>query len=151
MCDNKLLASALGALAKALELAEREDSNHSALDGAAGGPGFMDLADAHYDAARRRFGCLGMNVMSAQCYVLSGIYMMYRLQPVHASRDFTTASITYLLHRRRREADLTQRGIDVADIEYTPCEERIFWTCVLMERSVCSSYDEETLHNSLAD
>lgn len=91
-------------------------------------------ADGYYDAARRRFGLLSTNVEAAQCHVLSGIYLLYKLQPLQAGFEFQLASTTYLRHRSGREAISRLTGDCSKYPEYTPSEQRIFWTCLHLER-----------------
>ena len=58
---------------------------------------------------------------------------MHRLQPVQSWQSFTTASVSYLLHHSRREAEARRRGISLDAMEYTPCEQPIFCTCSILE------------------
>lgn len=91
-------------------------------------------ADGYYDAARRRFGLLSTNVEAAQCHVLSGMYLLYKLQPLQAGFEFQLASTTYLRHRSGRDAMLRLKSDAAGHAEYTPSEQRVFWTCLHLER-----------------
>lgn len=95
-------------------------------------------AEAYYFAARRRFGLLDPHILSTQCYVLSGLYWIYKLRPSQAVQDFTKASILYMNHRKRREATTRSQSQRWANcMRYTSNERRTYFTCVRLERYKC--------------
>ncbi|KAM0720454.1 hypothetical protein Q7P37_004590 [Cladosporium fusiforme] len=135
-----LLACALGSITTPFDPEIR--SAHDLRDTVpAPAPTDWVTADGYHDAARRRFGLLSSNVEAAQCHVLSGIYFLYKLQPLQAGFEFQLASTTYLRHRSGREALLRLKGDSARHPEYSPGEQRIFWTCLHLESQLLSEID----------
>ncbi|KAF3035181.1 hypothetical protein E8E11_002579 [Didymella keratinophila] len=126
-----LLTAALGAIARPLEASTEGSmlSMQKEEDWA--------TADAYYFAARRRFGLLDPHILSSQCYVLSGLYWIYKLRPSQAGQDFTRASILYMNHRKRREATMRSQSQRWANcMRYTSNERRTYFTCVRLESEI---------------
>ncbi|KAJ4990209.1 fungal specific transcription factor domain-containing protein [Stagonosporopsis vannaccii] len=123
-----LLAAALGVISKSLS------SSAALASQACQDTKVWATADAYYHAARIRFGLLDPNIISAQCYVLSGLYWIYRLRPLQAGQDFARAGVMYMNHRKHREALTRSEGQQI--MEYTSNERRTYWTCVRLESEI---------------
>ncbi|KAF1922687.1 uncharacterized protein M421DRAFT_350517 [Didymella exigua CBS 183.55] len=123
-----LLAAALGVVAKPLGAAVPSSNSSHRKDAD------WATAETYYYAARRRFGLLDPHITSTQCYVLSGLYWIYKLRPSRAGQNFTRASIMYMNHRKHREAVArSQRQQWATCLKYTSNERRTYFTCVRLE------------------
>ncbi|KAK6379238.1 hypothetical protein LTS17_006156 [Exophiala oligosperma] len=87
----------------------------------------IQVAERYYEIARRRFGLLRQTLITVQCYVLSGIYLMYTLQPFKGWNEFLQAFINLDMYLSRQKAaahgsNNSQRS------DTTRVEQRLYWT-----------------------
>ncbi|PVH79103.1 hypothetical protein DL98DRAFT_461561 [Cadophora sp. DSE1049] len=129
-----LLACALGAVARpfnpSLEigLLSGRTSLHDTSD-------LLQTSDVFYQVARKRIGLLDPSIMASQCYMLSGIYLMYTLHPLEAWLAFHQAGSTYSLYLKGQAALQERRN----NMERSPLqserqlEQRLYWTILKSE------------------
>lgn len=84
-----------------------------------------DTAKNYYNAARKRIGLLGYSILTAQCYLLSGIFEAYCLQPLRAWASFKEACITIQIY-------LKTRGRHGGSFDES-LERRLYWSCLKSE------------------
>ncbi|OAL28488.1 hypothetical protein AYO20_09436 [Fonsecaea nubica] len=90
------------------------------------------ISSRFYELARRRIGCLKQTVIASQCYLLSGIYLMYSLQPLRAWNEFLQASVNYDMYLRRQK----NLPLDISSPQNSDTrrvEQRLYWTCFKSE------------------
>lgn len=116
----KFLACALGCLAGPLRYddrsAERDDHAES----------LHATGEQFYQKALESLSLPGDRILTTQCWFLSGVYQMYKLNAARAWIDFSRASAILSLHLRHREAAV---GNYSNGGHLDPAELSLYWTC----------------------
>ncbi|RDK44416.1 hypothetical protein M752DRAFT_231354 [Aspergillus phoenicis ATCC 13157] len=116
----KFLACALGCLAGPLRYddlsVERDDHAES----------LHTTGEQFYRKALESISLPGDRILTAQCWFLSGVYQMYKLNAARAWMDFSRASAALSLHLRHREAAVCK---DSNGGHLEPAELSLYWTC----------------------
>lgn len=102
-----------------------------------------NIAEAYYQLARKRLGLLDGSLMACQCYLLSGIYLMYSIQPIQAWSAFHNAASTYSLYLKGK-AGLWEGNDAPASTSKSSerrLEQRLYWTCLKSECEIRSELD----------
>lgn len=94
----------------------------------------LNLASLYYGMARKRIGLLDGTIIRAQCFFLSGVFLMYALRPLEAWQNFLQASSTYHVYLRCR-ASATNGDLNSYN-RTRKLEQRLFWSCFKSEWSV---------------
>ncbi|KAI2823563.1 transcriptional regulator family: Fungal Specific TF [Aspergillus niger] len=114
------LACALGCLAGPLRYddlsVERDDHAESR----------HTTGEQFYRKALESISLPGDRILTAQCWFLSGVYQMYKLNAARAWMDFSRASAALSLHLRHREAAVCK---DSNGGHLEPAELSLYWTC----------------------
>ncbi|GLA66474.1 hypothetical protein AtubIFM54640_009052 [Aspergillus tubingensis] len=114
------LACALGCLAGPLRYddrsAERDDHAES----------LHATGEQFYQKALESLSLPGDRILTTQCWFLSGVYQMYKLNAARAWIDFSRASAILSLHMRHREAAV---GNYSNGGHLDPAELSLYWTC----------------------
>ncbi|KAI3006445.1 transcriptional regulator family: Fungal Specific TF [Aspergillus niger] len=114
------LACALGCLAGPLRYddlsVERDDHAES----------LHTTGEQFYRKALESISLPGDRILTAQCWFLSGVYQMYKLNAARAWMDFSRASAALSLHLRHREAAVCK---DSNGGHLEPAELSLYWTC----------------------
>ncbi|KAI2829817.1 transcriptional regulator family: Fungal Specific TF [Aspergillus niger] len=79
-----------------------------------------------YRKALESISLPGDRILTAQCWFLSGVYQMYKLNAARAWMDFSRASAALSLHLRHREAAVCK---DSNGGHLEPAELSLYWTC----------------------
>ncbi|PYH39201.1 uncharacterized protein BO87DRAFT_403140 [Aspergillus neoniger CBS 115656] len=79
-----------------------------------------------YQKALERLSLPGDRILTTQCWFLSGVYQMYKLNAARAWMDFSRASAILSLHLRHREAAVGKYS-NGGHLE--PAELGLYWTC----------------------
>ncbi|PYI11619.1 hypothetical protein BO78DRAFT_466203 [Aspergillus sclerotiicarbonarius CBS 121057] len=94
----------------------------------------------YFTGAQKRFGLLWTQsrVKHAQGYFLAGVYLMYSMRPWQALESFSFASNACLTHMMAARVERKIRtdgadGLECSENEFTPCEQRIYWSCMKSE------------------
>lgn len=92
-------------------------------------------AELYHQLALKRFGILRCSLIKSQCHMLSGIYLMYTIQPIRAWIDFQQASSNYLMCVKSQMAWKLGGTVDVAGgwSESRRLEQSLYWTCFKTE------------------
>ena len=96
----------------------------------------LDLSAYYYSIARKRIGLLGSSIIRSQCYLLSGIYLMYTLRPMEAWQNFLQASTTYYIYLqgRMRGGNDDGDGAEGRRASRTRrLEQSLYWSCFKSE------------------
>ncbi|KAH6879479.1 hypothetical protein B0T10DRAFT_520121 [Thelonectria olida] len=110
----------------------------------------LQIGQAYYNLARRRFGLLEVGILSSQCYFLAGVYNMYIMRPLTAWSQFQSATKSYYLYLQCQAKQYSQPTVDSAECsKRRSVEQRLYWSCY---KSECELRAEINLPNSsLAD
>lgn len=99
--------------------------------------------DAYYTAAQKRLGLVEPGIAAGQCYMLSGIYLMYTVQPLRAWSSFHQAGSAYSLYLRCQAAS----RISTSGRPMPPTttvrrfEQRLYWTVLKSECEMRAELD----------
>lgn len=94
----------------------------------------LQLSAYYYSLARKRIGLLGSTIIRSQCYLLSGVYLMYALRPLEAWHNFVQASTTYYTYLQGRMRSAASHGGDGVQVSRTRrLEQRLYWSCFKSE------------------
>ncbi|KAL6412655.1 hypothetical protein AUP68_03860 [Ilyonectria robusta] len=93
----------------------------------------LQLSAYYYSLARKRIGLLGSTIIRSQCYLLSGVYLMYALRPLEAWHDFVQASTTYYTYLQGRMRSAASHGDGVQVSRTRRLEQRLYWSCFKSE------------------
>lgn len=134
LMSAQLLACALGSIAKPFSESLYNASTH-ALDGTSSSTSNsrrdLEVAEGYYGLARKRIGLLGNTIIRSQCYLLSGVYLMYAMRPLEAWQNFVQASTTYYIYLKSR---MHKNSLDGQQINRTRrLEQRLYWSCFKSE------------------
>ncbi|KAH7163484.1 hypothetical protein B0J13DRAFT_538669 [Dactylonectria estremocensis] len=94
--------------------------------------------EAYYHSARRRFGLLDRSMAACQCYLLSGIYLMYTIRPLQAWQSFNQASTVYLVYLKShgRFGSEGNQWNDTQTLSLRSLEQRLYWSCLKSESEI---------------
>ncbi|PYH84782.1 hypothetical protein BO82DRAFT_389805 [Aspergillus uvarum CBS 121591] len=129
-----LLACALGAIASPYDARTGPLEQH-----APDPPHFVDsdrvAAENYYRLARRRLGLLDRSLVAAQCFLLSGIYLMYIIRPLDAQSHFHQAASIYATRVKGQVALQRRGGVHGPMLEPANrrLEQSLYWTCFKSE------------------
>ncbi|KAL3450803.1 hypothetical protein BJX65DRAFT_270142 [Aspergillus insuetus] len=92
-------------------------------------------AENYYQLACRRLGLLQRSVTASQCYLLSGIFLMYTMRPLDAQSHFYQASSIYATYLKGQLALQQRRGLDDQPLgsDNRRLEQCLYWTCFKSE------------------
>lgn len=105
----------------------------------------LEVGHAYYNAACRRLGLLGSDLLAPQCHFLAGIYLMYILQPLQAWSQFRLASQAYHIYREMQKFQKSEGEEWITQSRSRRLEQRIYWSCYKAE---CELRVELELPNS---
>lgn len=109
----------------------------------------LSVGDAYYNAACRRLGLLGSDLLAPQCYFLAGVYLMYNLKPLQAWSQFRRASQAYHIYWEIRKFEKPKSAECTEKLQASRLGQRLYWSCYKTE---CEFRVELDLPNStLAD
>ncbi|KAB8223914.1 hypothetical protein BDV33DRAFT_199960 [Aspergillus novoparasiticus] len=93
------------------------------------------VAKNYYQLACRRLGLLDRSLLASQCYLLSGIYLMYTIRPLEARFHFYQASSIYAIYLKGQVALQQRRELDgqLLGSANRRLEQRLYWTCFKSE------------------
>lgn len=91
----------------------------------------LQIAEQYYRLARKRIGLLGSTIIRSQCYLLSGVYLMYALRPLEAWQNFLQASTTYHIYLKGRMQQVEQEKQLLSKTRRM--EQRLYWSCFKSE------------------
>ncbi|KAE8366861.1 hypothetical protein BDV27DRAFT_155495 [Aspergillus caelatus] len=93
------------------------------------------VAKNSYQLACRRLSLLGRSLLASQCYLLSGIYLMYTIRPLEARFHFHQASSIYAIYLKGQVALQQRRELDgqLLGSANRRLEQRLYWTCFKWE------------------
>lgn len=122
-----LLACALGAISHAFtpEDFDSDEQIHLLIEKSS-----KHLAEAYFDAARKRLGLLLPSLLTIQCFFFSGVYEMYCIRPLNAWFSFHQASVQFKVYLSA-----------IPHLDETPymsalnrrLEKRLYWSCMQSE------------------
>ncbi|GLA90175.1 hypothetical protein AtubIFM56815_005738 [Aspergillus tubingensis] len=129
------LACALGCLASPLQYdyrsAERDDHAES----------LRATGEQFYQKALERLSLPGDRILTTQCWFLSGVYQMYKLNAARAWMDFSRASAILSLHLRHKEAAVVRMvGANICDLSSDLRAELNIPDSILCEFNVSDGY-----------
>lgn len=101
------------------------------------------MAEAYFQAARKRIGLLETGIVTSQCHMLTGIYFFYIMRPLQGWSAIHQAGSTLSLYLKSRAA--SQSWIDspqhAHDLSERHLEQRIYWTVLKSECEVRTELD----------
>ncbi|KAL2840406.1 hypothetical protein BJY01DRAFT_236758 [Aspergillus pseudoustus] len=133
-----LLACALGAIATPFD--HRTGTVQQPDPGIQSDPA---TAENFYQLACRRLGLLDQSAIAAQCYLLSGIYLMYTMRPLQAQSRFFQASSIYAIYLKGQVAVQQQMGLEDDPLQSINLrlEQCLYWTCFKSECEIRQEFD----------
>ena len=102
-------------------------------------------AEAYYEAAQRRLGCLGTSLVDIQCFYFASLFEKFAFRPLQAWMHLQQAATRLRLHHMQRlgeEKRLRGSGREEYDLDSSPStisyhfEQRAFWSIHKAERYV---------------
>lgn len=106
-----------------------------------------EAAEVYYEAARRRFGCLGMSLIDIQCFYYASLYERFAFRPLQAWTYLQQAGTRLRVHHmerngRRQGSNLNDHDVQCAETRVSTLsyhfEQRAFWSIHKTERYVRS-------------
>lgn len=104
-----------------------------------------EAAEAYYEAAQRRLGCLGTSLVDVQCFYYACLLEKFAFRPLQSwmyLQQAATRLRIYHMERRGKEKRLHTSGQDGYRAESSPSttsyhfEQRAFWTIRKAERYI---------------
>jgi hypothetical protein len=104
---------------------------------------YRETAETYFQAARKRLGLLETSIIAGQCYMLSGIYLMYTMRPLQGWQAFHQAGSAYSLYLKG-QASVRDRSDDsntAPGAFERRLEQRLYWTVLKSECEVREELD----------
>jgi hypothetical protein len=103
----------------------------SSFGNSSASPAELGRATSLFHAAQKRIGALlgRSSTLEAQCFFLSGVFLMSTLQPMHAWRNFVQALACCQEFEFAKQSVLPDSNQRLEGFGGTTAEESVYWTC----------------------